>query len=144
MKDRNDENKTENQGIEGYLDVSKIMLYPSQENGCTYETQPFVKKDGDSVTEIFAAGSSFVWKSSESEREHTIEPQIFQSCMNPADKKICPVHIRRDADGLVFEQKYQSMHIPQEVADQIKILPWTAQVKKKSCHPCRNCGACSW
>ncbi len=64
--------------------------------------------------------------------------------MNPKDKKIQMIHIYIEETRLIFERQYEKMQVPLNQSYKIKIHSWTPYVKKKSCHPCTNCGACSW
>lgn len=69
-------------------------------------------------------------------------PLRYQSCMDPENIKIYPVHVRTDAEGKIhFENPYQK-----ETADpkekKIQILPWEQEVPVGRCKPCTNCGRC--
>lgn len=122
--------------IDNYLDISNISLV---ENSLfRYERKPKIITKHGQITEIWTGENWFEFE------DQKIEPFVFQNCMNPKDKKIQMIHIYIEETRLIFERQYEKMQVPLNQSYKVKIHSWTPYVKKKSCHPCTNCGACSW
>lgn len=73
-----------------------------------------------------------------------ITPVLYQSCMHPEKIRIDAVQIFSGSGEICFQVRDRQWKIPEQQADTVDIFPWKAELKKKSCIPCTNCGGCSW
>lgn len=83
--------------------------------------------------------------------EESMEPIVYQSCMQPEIKQIIPLVYREFTDeasgqqGFVLSTPYReirfaSMEEAEAVA--VRTEPFLPVIKKKSCADCHNCGRC--
>ena len=97
-------------------------------------------REEDGGLEIVTASHIFQIGNGETE----ISPVLYQSCMHPEKIHIDPVQIKIGRGEICFRVKNRQWKIRGSEAASVKILPWEAKLKKKSCIPCTNCGKCSW
>ena len=125
-------------GVESYLDISQMRLLA--EGNWEYEQEPRMIREDGSIKEVWTGGSFFRWEHGQKEAA----PRLVESCMMPGKCYISPLHVFLDEDILVLERKWEQVRLSKEEAKGLMCSPWKPERKKKSCIPCRNCGACSW
>lgn len=121
----------------GRLFHNKYLSYPVKE-----EERISYYKDG-MVQEIVTASTAMeIILNGERIR---IEPRVVQSCMNPKNISILPIRIAFFGDGRVEIAQGEEKHIIGQM-DEISIQTelFFPELKVKTCHPCSNCGHCSW
>lgn len=132
--------KTENgrKTVERQTELGMIRVDMEYPHPCVPPPGIWEEKDGKLL--IITASHTFRIRNGERE----ISPVLYQSCMQPEKIYIDPVQIRIDSGEICFQVKNQQWTIHKSEASSVEILPWEAEIKKKSCIPCTNCGRCSW
>ena len=145
MKDKNRENLSdsgrpengrkavERQTVLGMIRVDMVYPYP-----CV--PPPEITEEKDGGLEIITASHVFRIRNGETE----ISPVLYQNCMHPEIIHIDPVQIRMEKGEICFQVRDQQWIISESEASSVEILPWKAEIKKRSCIPWTYCGRCSW
>ena len=135
-----DSGKTENgrKAVERRTALGMIRVDMEYPYPCVPPPGITEEKDGGLV--IIAASHVFRIRNGETE----ISPVLYQNCMYPEKIHIDPVQIRIDSGEICFQVRDQKWIIHESEASSVEILPWEAEIKKRSCIPCTNCGRCSW
>lgn len=135
-----DSGKTENErkAVERQTEMGTIRVDMEYPYPCVLPPGITEEKDGGLV--IITASHVFRIRNGETE----ISPILYQNCMHPEIIHIDPVQIRMDKGEICFQVRDQQWIIPESEASSVEILPWEAEIKKRSCIPCTNCGRCSW
>lgn len=122
--------------VAGMLPERKEVPYP-----CVPEPGAEKDKAGDFTVVTVSYGFRIPGE----DREKTeITPVLYQSCMHPEKIHIDAVQIFSGHGEICFQVRDRQWKIPEQQADIVDIFPWKAELKKKSCIPCTNCGGCSW
>ena len=135
-----DSGKTENgrKAVERQTALGTIRADMEYPYPCVPSPGITEEKDGGLV--IITASHVFRIRNGETE----ISPVLYQNCMHPEIIHIDPVQIRIDSGEICFQVRDQQWIIRESEASSVEILPWKAEIKKRSCIPCTNCGRCSW
>lgn len=132
--------KTENgrKTVERQTELGMIRVDMEYPHPCVPPPGIWEEKDGKLL--IITAFHTFRIRNGERE----ISPVLYQSCMHPEKIHIDPVQIGIDRGEICFQVRNRQWTIHKSEASSVEILPWEAEIKKKSCIPCTNCGRCSW
>lgn len=104
---------------------------------------PGAETDDEGAVTVVTASYGFRIPGENSEKTE-ITPVLYQSCMHPEKIRVDSVRIFSGSGEICFQVRDRQWKIPEQQADAVDIFPWKAELKKKSCIPCTNCGGCSW
>lgn len=120
----------------GRIEVRSTYPYPCR-------PEPGITEMGGNKRTVVTASHSFCIPEHGNEQIR-ISPVVYQSCMHPEQIHIDAVRIVVEGGEISFQVREQRWIIPESEAGSVDILPWEAELEKKSCFPCTNCGCCSW
>ena len=85
------------------------------------------------------------------EKVHVVEivPKALESCMAPGTFHVTPVEVTEDEKNIIFSigdvcEKVKKEEVAKGLIHILEEEFRPTQIRKKGCHPCTNCGACSW
>lgn len=129
----------------GILFLRKVFGMLTEASGMPYPCvpQPGAGSDEAGVYTVVTASCGFRVPCGDAKKTE-ITPVLYQSCMHPEQIHIDTVRILAGNGEICFLVRDCLWKIPEREADAVEIFPWKAELKKKSCIPCTNCGGCSW
>lgn len=144
MKEKNRKAGQENE-VSGGLFCESVLGMLKEEREYPYPCVPLpgVETDEKGVFTVVTASHGFRIPGEDSGKTE-ITPVLYQSCMHPEKIHIDAVRIFSGHGEIRFQVRDRQWKIPEQKADDVDIFPWEAELKKKSCIPCTNCGRCSW